>query len=105
MRKKIAGRYFEWDEEKNRLNKQKHKVSFETAARVFSDPFFVECPDETHSDEELRYKVLGMVNSASRHLYGQGGRDTHHIRAKGECRRKECIQWQSFVNISVLTHR
>ena len=63
MRKKIAGRYFEWDEEKNRLNKQKHKVSFETAARVFSDPFFVECPDETHSDEELRYKVLGMVNS------------------------------------------
>ena len=63
MRKKIAGRYFEWDEEKNSLNKQKHKVSFETAARVFSDPFFVECPDETHSDEELRYKVLGMVNS------------------------------------------
>lgn len=62
MRKKIAGRYFEWDEEKNRLNKQKHKVSFETAARVFSDPFFVECPDETHSDEDLRYKVLGMVN-------------------------------------------
>ena len=63
MRKKIAGQLFEWDEEKNRLNKQKHKVSFDTAARVFSDPFFVECPDETHSDEELRYKVIGMVNS------------------------------------------
>lgn len=63
MRKKIEGQLFEWDEEKNRLNKQKHKVSFDTAARVFSDPFFVECPDETHSDEELRYKVIGMVNS------------------------------------------
>ena len=23
---------FEWDEEKNRINKRKHKISFETAA-------------------------------------------------------------------------
>ena len=28
---------FEWDEEKARINKRKHKVSFETAANVFFD--------------------------------------------------------------------
>ena len=30
---------FEWDEGKNRANRLKHGVSFETAALVFDDPF------------------------------------------------------------------
>ena len=29
---------FEWDEQKNRRNRVKHKVSFETAKVVFDDP-------------------------------------------------------------------
>ena len=29
---------FEWDESKNVINKQKHGISFETAAHVFEDP-------------------------------------------------------------------
>ena len=29
---------FEWDEDKNRRNLAKHKVSFETAKSVFDDP-------------------------------------------------------------------
>lgn len=29
---------FEWDEEKNSINKVKHRISFETAAHVFDDP-------------------------------------------------------------------
>ena len=29
---------FEWDEEKNAANKEKHRISFETAAHVFDDP-------------------------------------------------------------------
>lgn len=29
---------FEWDEDKNTVNKEKHKISFETAAYVFDDP-------------------------------------------------------------------
>ena len=61
MQKNIAERSFEWDEEKNKLNKKKHKVSFETAAKVFFDPAHIELPDESHSDDESRYKVIGMV--------------------------------------------
>jgi len=30
---------FEWDENKNRENRQKHGVSFEIAMEVFDDPF------------------------------------------------------------------
>ena len=33
---------FEWDDEKNRINQQKHDgLAFETAALVFHDPFAV----------------------------------------------------------------
>jgi uncharacterized DUF497 family protein len=28
---------FEWDDQKNRVNQQKHSISFETAALVFND--------------------------------------------------------------------
>ena len=33
---------FEWDDEKNRINKKKHGISFETAAKVFTDPRYIE---------------------------------------------------------------
>ncbi|MGV2389878.1 MAG UNVERIFIED_CONTAM: BrnT family toxin [Microcystis novacekii LVE1205-3] len=34
---------FEWDEDKNRLNQQKHDVSFELAQYAFFDPNRVIC--------------------------------------------------------------
>lgn len=39
---------FQWDEEKNQLNKAKHKISFETAAYVFADPKCIELYDTKH---------------------------------------------------------
>ena len=50
---------FEWDEEKNRINQQKHDVSFETASTVFDDENAVYLPDEEHSVTELRFHVIG----------------------------------------------
>ncbi len=52
---------FEWDEEKNTLNKQKHNISFETAALVFEDPNYIEMYDFEHSLDEDRYIAIGMV--------------------------------------------
>lgn len=52
---------FEWDEEKNRINKRKHKISFETAAHVFYDPDYIEIYDFEHSIDEDRYIALGKV--------------------------------------------
>ena len=52
---------FEWDEEKNTLNKRKNKISFETAAHVFDDPEYIEMYNFEHSIEEDRYIALGRV--------------------------------------------
>ena len=52
---------FEWDSEKARINKRKHKVSFETAANVFFDDNRIELRDEEHSDDEDRWQVIGKV--------------------------------------------
>ena len=53
---------FEWGEKKNQENIKKHGISFEYASYVFDDEYLVEEYDETHSDDEDRYDVIGMVD-------------------------------------------
>lgn len=50
---------FEWDEQKNTLNKKKHSVSFEEAKTAFYDEFAMQFYDPDHSDDEDRYILLG----------------------------------------------
>ena len=52
---------FEWDDEKNRINKKKRGISFETAAKVFTDPRYIEIYDSEHSLGEDRYIAIGLV--------------------------------------------
>ena len=52
---------FEWDVQKNELNKAKHGISFETAAFVFSDENHIEMYDFEHSLDEDRYIAIGLV--------------------------------------------
>lgn len=52
---------FEWDNEKNISNKEKHKIGFEEAALVFDDPFHIELYDSVHSDKEDRFLAIGTV--------------------------------------------
>ncbi len=51
---------FEWNPNKAELNQQKHQVSFQEAATVFSDPLSVTFPDPDHSLGEERYLIIGM---------------------------------------------
>jgi uncharacterized DUF497 family protein len=51
---------FVWDENKNRINRRKHGVSFETAARVFEDPHVVSYRDRG-VDEEERWHAIGSA--------------------------------------------
>jgi hypothetical protein len=51
---------FEWDPKKARLNRQKHRVSFEQAATVFRDPRAISLYDEGHSKPEDRWITLGL---------------------------------------------
>jgi len=47
---------FEWDENKNRINKAKHGIDFEEAATVFYDEMAIVIGDTEHSGEEDRLK-------------------------------------------------
>lgn len=53
---------FEWDEEKERINIEKHGLDFSTAALVFGDPLRIEKFDTVHSLEEDRYITIGAIN-------------------------------------------
>lgn len=51
---------FEWDENKNKENIRKHKVSFEEAQTVFLDENAIRYFDPEHSRDEDRFIMLGM---------------------------------------------
>ena len=56
---------FEWDENKNTINKKKHKISFEEAKTVFFDEDALIIDDPDHSIEEERFIILGNSNIAN----------------------------------------
>jgi len=49
---------FEWDENKNRLNRKKHGLWFEEVLSVFNDPLGRLFPDGT--DAEDRFILIGI---------------------------------------------
>ena len=54
---------FEWDDEKNRINQDKHGVSFELAQRAFLDPHRVIAEDLSHGRGERRFFCFGQVGA------------------------------------------
>ena len=50
---------YEWDPEKDRINLEKHGVSFAEASTVFLDPLHITVLDERHSIEEFRFRTIG----------------------------------------------
>lgn len=53
--------HFEWDENKNRINKAKHGIDFEEAATIFYDDDAIMFDDPEHSMEEERFLILGIT--------------------------------------------
>jgi hypothetical protein len=51
---------FEWDKGKAALNLVTHGVSFEEARDAFDDPHAIEIFDDEHSEDELRYQLIGL---------------------------------------------
>ena len=56
---------FEWDENKDQINQEKHKISFEEAKTVFYDEEALLITDPDHSDEEDRFLLLGFSAEAN----------------------------------------
>lgn len=51
---------FVWDEEKARINLEKHRISFAEAKSVFYDEHARLVSDEDNSEKEDRFLLLGM---------------------------------------------
>jgi uncharacterized protein (DUF4415 family) len=69
---------FEWDEHKAAVNKAKHKVSFETASLVFSDPRHISIQDRFFENEE-RWQTLGAADGIA--IRPTGVRDRYMSKA------------------------
>ena len=74
----------EWDDEKARLNFQKHGVSFETAQYVFSDPERLWRLDrsENNTAGEERWQSLGKVGRVLFVVYVEHGENKRIISAR-----------------------
>jgi len=51
---------FEWDENKNKVNINKHGISFAEASSVFYDDNAILFDDPDHSKDEERFLIIGM---------------------------------------------
>ena len=70
---------FEWDEEKNKLNKKIHGIGFEDAKLVFNDPFKVILPDLYHSEKEERWLAIGIVSRVLFVVFAERGENIIRI--------------------------
>ncbi|MDK3156792.1 BrnT family toxin [Kamptonema cortianum] len=52
---------FEWDQEKDHVNRKKHGIGFQLAKYAFADPKRVIAMDMAHSATETRYFCMGRV--------------------------------------------
>ena len=81
---------FVWDEDKNITNIKKHGIPFTIAARVFEDELRLEYPDPEHSQDEERYRTIGLVHDVLTVVYcdrrkhcDRQCRYSHHFSATG----------------------
>jgi hypothetical protein len=51
---------FDWDEDKNQINRRKHGVDFEEARTIFDDPLAASVIDLEHSITEERWLTIGV---------------------------------------------
>ena len=90
---------FEWDENKNTINKRKHKISFEEAQTVFYDAEALVIPDPEHSQDEERFIILGMSRQANLlvvcHCYRESETVIRIISAR-QATRIESVQYQGW---------
>ncbi len=59
----MAGLRFDWGPRKDRVNQQKHGISFAEASTVFLDEEALLLADPDHSTEEERFILLGFSAS------------------------------------------
>jgi len=60
----FRGQQFDWNIDKALNNIKKHGIPFKEAATVFGDDNAVILEDESHSQDEERFKIMGISGNA-----------------------------------------
>lgn len=92
----IVGLQFEWDENKNQRNFQKHGIRFSSAAKVFDDPDRIDIYDTRHSHEEDRYITIGMTQKVLFVVYTQRVNHVRIISARLATKWEQEVYWNGY---------
>ena len=71
---------YEWDPKKASTNLKKHKVSFDEASTVFTDPFALTFDDPDHSLDESRFITIGTSSKQRILFLSHADRGEDHVR-------------------------
>ncbi len=90
---------FEWDPEKDKTNRHKHKVAFPEACYVFADKFMLTLFDKEHSGYKDRWVTIGQIPSSKIlvviHTYRKTkGKETVRIISARKATKNEEKQYQ-----------
>jgi uncharacterized DUF497 family protein len=90
---------FEWSEEKNDLNQEKHHVSFEEAKEVFLDPLHISKLDHRFSYFEERWITLGVTSKdkilvVANMFFDEHGEEIIRIISARKANQKERIYYE-----------
>ncbi len=87
---------FEWDDNKNQVNIEKHGISFDDAVSVFDNPFF-ERIDDRIDYGEIRHILLGRLdNNTVVVVYTKRNRSIRLISAR-QANKNERETYQTFI--------
>lgn len=89
----------EWDDDKAEINYKKHKIYFEDAARVFLDDNRIDYFDELHSDDEERWKVIGLVKNVLAVIYTERSERLRIISARKANNREEAEYYGQYLDL------
>ena len=71
---------YEWDPKKADENLKRHKISFDEATSVFTDPFALTFDDPEHSLGEQRYITIGTSSTRRILFLSHADRGEDHVR-------------------------
>lgn len=90
----------EWNEDKNKSNQKKHRLSFEKAQQVFDDPLQVSIQDR-HSNGEERWQTIGIIDGlaivlVAHTLQDNEGNEIIRIISARKATKRECQHYEKY---------
>ena len=71
---------YEWNPKKADENLKRHRISFDEATSVFTDPFALTFDDPEHSVDEQRYITIGTSSTQRIVFLSHADRGEDHVR-------------------------